>query len=260
MALSPRQSITSAPYSGHAKTAFALAAADGSLATAVIVDSAGKVGIGVLAPTHTIHAASTVPTLALQDTDSDGGKFGQQVGYLSYRDASNVERAWVGFGSAGDPDLSIVNARPSGDIVLNPFNGSVGIGTASPTAKLEVHGDIRLGSAGQLFAASGDANLRIVRGTVSANAQILAGDGFTVTHLGPGTYRLNFLTPFSGIPTLTAVCDEEIDNLGEKFFTTGVFAVGASSGQVRTRFFDANTGFYGKSVNEKFNFIAVGPR
>ncbi len=136
--LSPRQRLTATPFANHARSAFTLAAQDGSPTNAVLVDNDGKVGIGTLAPTHSVHIANAAPTLALQDTDSTT----QQVGYISYRDSGNVERAWVGYGSTGDPDFSIINARTGGDIVLNPFAGNVGIGTASPTEKLSVAGTL----------------------------------------------------------------------------------------------------------------------
>ena len=140
--LTPRQAITPTPSATHAKSAFGLAAADGSPSNAVVVDNAGNVGIGTAAPTHNLHIATVGPTLALQDTDSSGGAGGQQVGYVSYRDSGNIERAWVGYGSAGDPDFSIINVRPGGDIVLNTFSngGKVGIGTPSPQAALHVAG------------------------------------------------------------------------------------------------------------------------
>lgn len=140
--LTPRQAITPTPTATHAKTAFALAAADGSPLDAVIVDSNGNVGFGTIAPSHSVQIAKVGPTLALQDIDSSGGSGGQQVGYVSYRDSGNIERAWVGYGSAGDPDFSIINVRPGGDIVLNTFSngGKVGIGTASPANALSVAG------------------------------------------------------------------------------------------------------------------------
>ncbi|MGE0480367.1 MAG: hypothetical protein AB7Q17_07840 [Phycisphaerae bacterium] len=138
--LAPRQLLTATPLANHAKSAFALDAADGSPANAVFVDNSGNVGIGTSAPTHSVHIASPAPTLAIQDTDSTT----QQVGYLSYRDSGNVERGWIGYGSAGDPDLSILNARANGDIVLNTLGeGRVGIGTAAPTAELHVVGSSR---------------------------------------------------------------------------------------------------------------------
>lgn len=106
-----------------------------------ILQTTGNLGIGTSTPTHTVHIANAAPTLAIQDTDSTT----QQVGYVSYRDSTNAERAWVGYGSAGDPDFSIVNARPSGDIVLRTFGGGkVGIGTSSPAADLDVAGTARV--------------------------------------------------------------------------------------------------------------------
>ncbi len=143
-ALSPRQSLTAAPLANHAKSAFALDAADGSPANALIVDNNGNIGIGTSTPGHSVTIANTAPTIALQDTDSTT----QQVGFVSYRDSANVERAWVGYGSPGDPDFSIVNARTGGDIVLTPLaggnvllagnGGKVGVGTSSPTHSVHI--------------------------------------------------------------------------------------------------------------------------
>lgn len=135
--LSPRQALTAAPLANHAKSAFALDAADGSPVNAVFVDAVGKVGIGTATPTHSVHIATVGPTLALQDTSAAS----QQAGYISYRDNANIERAWVGYGSPGDPDFSIVNARTGGDIILNTFGGGrVGIGTTAPLYSLHVNG------------------------------------------------------------------------------------------------------------------------
>ncbi len=163
--LSPRQQMTAVPFANHAllatqaTSAFTMSAADGSPATAVFVDNNGKVGVGTLAPTHSVHIAGAEPTLALQDTDSTTS----QVGYLSYRDSGNVERGWIGYGAAGDPDLSIINARTAGDIVLNTLGGGrVGIGTSTPAVTLDVRGDIRFGTSGQFRAAGGDEN-RFIR-------------------------------------------------------------------------------------------------
>jgi hypothetical protein len=116
--LTPRQALLATPLAIHAKSAFALDAADGSPAGALMVDSSGNVGIGTASPTHTVHVATGAPTIALQDTDSSGAGGGTQVGYVSYRDSGNTERAWVGYGSAGSAEFSMVNARPSGNMAL----------------------------------------------------------------------------------------------------------------------------------------------
>lgn len=145
--LVPRQLLTAAPLASHAKSAFALDAADGSPLNAVIVDNNGLVGIGTAVPTHSVHIASTGPTIALQDTDSTT----QQVGYISYRDSANAERGWVGYGTPGSPDLSVINARATGKIVLQTFGGggsvalptdSLGIGTASPFTSLHIANEV----------------------------------------------------------------------------------------------------------------------
>lgn len=96
----------------------------------------GKVGIGTTAPGFPLHIASTQAALALQDTGPDA----MQAGYVSYRNGTGTETAWIGYGSPGDPDFSIITARPGGDIVLNTFGGgNIGIGTPSPAAAARLH-------------------------------------------------------------------------------------------------------------------------
>lgn len=259
--LAPRQLLTAAPLASnanHANAAFSLDAADGSPANAVFVDNNGNVGIGTTTPGHSVTIANDAPTIALQDT----GLSSQQVGYISYRDGGNVERAWVGYGSAGDPDFSIVNVRTGGDIVLSPFGGSgrVGIGTASPAATLDVRGDIRLGPSGQFRAASGEENLRIVRGTVGFVGAIVSGQGFTVTYLGNADYLITFNTPFASAPTVTATVDDQADEIIlYHYWVAGVYAAGPNSVRVRTRGHSSSTFPTGRDPKQ-FHFIAAGPR
>ena len=73
-ALSPRQTLTASPLANHAKSAFALDAADGSPVNAVFVDSAGNVGVGTTTPLNTLHAVGSSPALRLQDA-ADPGAF-----------------------------------------------------------------------------------------------------------------------------------------------------------------------------------------
>jgi len=72
--LSPRQALTAAPMANHALSAFALNAADGSPASAVIVDIGGKVGIGTQMPTALVHAVGDGAALRLED-DGDPASF-----------------------------------------------------------------------------------------------------------------------------------------------------------------------------------------
>lgn len=253
--LFPRQLVTATPIATHAKTAFSLAAGDGSPANAVNVDNDGKVGVGTTTPTHTVHIASTQPTLAIQDTDSNGAALGQQVGYVSYRDSGNVERAWVGYGSAGDPDFSIINARQSGDIVLNTLGGGkVGIGTAAPLSALDVRGDIRLGASGQFRAPACEENLRIIRGTIEVDGSIVRGSGFTAQRTDVGKYVITFVTPFAATPTITATA---VRNLAEPFTVCIDNIDPPTASQVTLVTYRHGLNDY---LSDRFDFIAIGPR
>lgn len=249
--LSPRHAVTSAPLATHAKSAFSLAAANGSPANAVNVDSDGKVGVGTVAPTHTVHIATSTPTLALQDTDSTTS----QVGYLSFRDSGNVERAWFGFGSAGDPDISVVNARTNGDIILSTLGGGrVGVGTAAPLSALDVRGDIRLGASGQFRAPACEENLRIIRGTIEVDGSIVRGSGFTAQRTDVGKYVITFVTPFAATPTITATA---VRNLAEPFTVCIDNVAPPTASQVTLVTYRHGLNDY---LSDRFDFIAIGPR
>jgi hypothetical protein len=229
-----------------------LSAPDGSPANALFVTNDGRIGIGTTTPGHSVTIANPLPTLALHDTDSTT----DQVGYISYRDGQNIEKAWVGYGSPGDPDFSIINARTFGDIILNPFTGNVGIGTASPTVKLDVRGSIRLGSSGQYAALAGEENLRVVRGTVTPTSDCSAapatsGTGFTVTNLSCGEIRVNFTPAFTGTPVVVASAEWD-SSAGSRYVTCSTISPGGAS----MRVFVNN----GNNVRARFTFMAVGPR
>jgi len=126
------------------------------------------------------------------------------------------------WGLAGSPGHFSTDAA-AGDVVLHSYgsgklllqnglgasaiavaaNNSVGIGTPAPGAKLDVRGDVKMGAAGNLFAAGGQENLRIVKGIVRADGTIFNGTGFTVTKTGTGSYTLNFTTPFADVPAVS---------------------------------------------------------
>lgn len=257
--LAPRQPITPAPLATHAKSAFSLAASDGAPATAVLVDSTGNVGIGSAAPLAPLHVAFPAPLLFLQDSDNAG--LGQ-VGLVSFRDSAAVETGWLGFGSSGNANATFMNNRAGGytalgagaleRLIVTPA-GSVGIGTASPLATLEVRGNIRFGSAGQFSPAAGEENLRIIRGVVNFDGAILIGSGFTVSHPSVGRYTITFNTPFTGAATVTATAENQGTD-GEKVVQMN--GVSSASATVVTRLIELGGGLQ----DITFHFIAVGPR
>ena len=229
--LASRQPLTATPLANHAKSAFTLDAADGSPANAVFVDNAGKVGVGTTTPTHSMHIATVGPTIALQDTAAAS----QQAGYVSYRDNANIERAWVGYGTAGSTDFSIINARPGGDIVLQTLGGggsvflpsdSLGIGTASPFTSLHItkFGGIPAGGPAITLQDTG------ANGTQSGYLSFRNGTGTETGWIGYGTpgsphmTMINarsggdiFITPAAGRAVKVPVLEITGADLAEKF-------------------------------------------
>lgn len=255
--LADRQTITATPIAAHAKsaaTAFSLNAPGAPLANAVSVDNAGKLGIGTAAPTHPLHIANVGPTIALQDTDSTT----QQVGYISYRDSANAERAWVGYGSPGSPDFSVINARPSGSIYLTPFfgnvvlagnGGNVGVGTSTPSSRLDVRGSIRFGNSGQFHATAALSPVRIVCAAINSTGSEASSNGYIVSRLTTGNYTVAFTTAFTAEPAVTAT---PVD-LGDGPVIAMVANVTSTGCTIRIMRLD------GTLINRGFHFIAAGP-
>lgn len=197
--LGPRQALTGAPY----------ALGPWQMTGTAVSYSAGRVGIGTTAPIYALHIKDTVPAIVLEDKAASS----QQSGWVSFRN-STTETGWLGYGTAGSPDMTLANARPSGDIVMwangerlrIDSGGNVGVGTAVPASKLEVRGDIRLGPVGEYFTPAGSENLRIIRGKVSSAGSISFGTGFTVVRNSTGVYTITFSTffPSGQWPVVTA--------------------------------------------------------
>jgi hypothetical protein len=266
--LSPRQHVTAAPMASHAGSAFTLAAADGSPANAVFVDNDGKVGVGTTAPAMHVHVKGTAPVMVLQDTASPSN----QAGYISFWNNVPTETGWLGYGTTGSPQLSLVNARTGGDLRLYTGSGGhinftsgsggdinlvpgtggdVGVGTFTPAAKLDVRGDVRLGSAGEYFAPAGPENLRILRGKVSSAGGVLFGSGFTASRSSAGVYSITFSPafPIGQFPILTASAESS---------GAARFAMVNTPTHVATVIRIVNGS--GTAVDADFYFIAAGPR
>lgn len=86
-------------------------------------------------------------------------------------------------------------------------DGKTGLGTATPGGKLDVRGDIRLGSTGQYYVPGGEENLKLLRGGVvleNSIPKVGRGEGFTVSSVTSKIYQITFDTPFSDVPTIVA--------------------------------------------------------
>lgn len=221
-----------------------------------IAFSAGNVGIGTTAPQTKLHIRGAEEGIRI-----DGPTTGApNLAYLSFRDAGGTRVGYVGDGSTGDSSIflssdiaDVVLNTPAGRVLTATSAGNVGIGTTTPTAKLEVRGDIRLGPTGQFRAISGEENLRIVRGVFDASGNIIVGSGFSVAHPSNGRYDITFTSPFTGAPAVTVTGDVNLDASNPPFVV--VNGVTSSIAHVAAKSADLTANY-----NLPIHFIAIGPR
>ena len=137
----------------------------------------GNVGIGTTAPASKLQV--------------DGGSYSFIAGY----DSGN-RRVYIGLDSAGEPSiqgaLSNASAR---QISINPSGGNVGIGTTSPSQKLDVTGNIAANSIYLYDSTSNDRNVLDLDG--SDNLQISTGTS-------TGSRAITFFTEGSERMRITA--------------------------------------------------------
>jgi hypothetical protein len=204
---------------------------------AMRLTSTGRLGIGLSNPSDKLHVSGTGIIRALVNSDSNAG---------------------LGLSLGGSQKWSVATTSPGNFQIFNDAIGQnalsidganrVGIGTTTPQARLDVRGDVKLGSTGQLFASGGEENLKIIRGIVDGiNGQVTHGSGFTVEHLDHGVYVINFDTPFSEVPTVTVTCGQA------PCIPTTTFL---NNSDLTIKTFALN----GNLMDVFFQMIAIGPR
>ena len=240
--MAPRQQLTATPMANHAKSAFALDAADGLPTNAVFVDNTGNVGIGTTAPGFKL--------------DVRGGpmlveNIGDQADLLWLAS----ERTWVfrqeGTGAGTALKLQSIGGGGNKHFIVQT-DGLMGVGTTAPLAKLDVRGDIRLGSSGQYQATAGVENLHLIRGEVDGNGTLVAGTGFSVQRDGEGLYAVTFNPPFSGYPTFVPYANRP--PAGAQARWPVIFSLTSSRAEIMIQF--AN----GTTTDSDWSFCVIGPR
>ena len=215
----------------------------GGNVTRAVLKADGKVGVNTLSPDRNI----TVE--------------GSASAYINARTAQGPHEVLIG----ADANGAIVSAMTNDDLQLRAgsnstkvwikTNGDVGVGTGAPTAKLDVRGDIKLG-AGDLFAAAGLQNLKVVIGSVNALGLPTAGTGFVPVRLGTGNYRVMFTTAMGSgaVVLVTPVDSTNNDNV--------LTVVSPSATGFDVRAFDMiNDGSESTDAQDTaFNFVAFGLR
>ena len=201
----------------------------GTTGALLTIQDNGKVGVGDTSPTFKLHVVDPANTGLRVQTNTGGGTV-------------------ASFGGNGDFQVDAVNVV--GGRLSVTQAGNAGIGTATPQAKLDVRGDVKLGSTGQFFAPGGEENLRIIRGRILGAGTVDAGFGsFTVSRDQNNVYTIKFTTPFSSDPSVTVTA---IDFQTPKF---------ARIGSVEPNLFQVIIFSDGNDfATSDFNFIAVGPR
>ena len=237
--LGPRQALTAGPYSlGPWQTS----GSDLSYGK-------GNVGIGTTTPVTPLHIRTNLEGIRLQGTSGSA--------YMGFSDDAGNLIGYVGDASANDHDTYLgsqsnnVNLYAGGFVMTAQSNGRVGIGTYSPADRLEVRGNIRLGSFGEYFAPAGAENLRILRGKISSTGGILFGSGFTASRSTTGVYFINFSPtyPSGQYPIVTASAES---NGAARFAMINFPTHIACSVRI--------VNGSGTAVDDDFYFIAVGPR
>lgn len=180
------------------------------------------------------------------------------LGFYTDGNPGSSRAGWLGYGSDGNSDFTIQNQKTNGDIVLLP-NRNVGIGISTPSDKLEVRGNIRLGSSGDLFAVAGEENLRCIVGRVSSSGNRLQGDGFESSRISTGRYEIEFDDNFSNTPVVVATLYDHLDNI-VSVDTIGINRFEVQVRDIRDRNEDLSSNSITQVQNAGFTFIAMGLR
>lgn len=220
--LNPRQSLTAAPYAlktvgvdGHS-----LDSSDGAIEDAVVVNDAGRVGVGTATPQASLQV--------------NGGLLARGGAPGSFGAANN---GYAFSGNAGDNDSGLFSI---GDGLVSIYTNAVEAFRFSQSGLRFPDGRTQTTAAP-----------RTVAGGVLTNGNVFGGStGFTAQRLSTGSYRVTFASGYSGAPTVVATSANTLGNN----VVASVVSVSATSFDVQTRTGSGS----GTAVDCVFRFIAVG--
>lgn len=224
------------------------------IAGKIIGDGSGLTGVtanalpATIAGAHTFQGSQTIEgdgsvALSLQGNFNGGAET-----MLSLLNGTGEQQWHLNLLGTDNGDLDFVESGAADHRLYLKAGGNIGIGTNAPAAKLDVRGDIKLGSSGQYQATASEEKLRIVRGRVDLNGSILNGSGFTAQRLSTGVYRISFSSFFTDVPAVTC---------SGNYLNIDAYVIDAGQAQFDVRQFDSAT----NTPNDAgFSFIAAGAR
>jgi hypothetical protein len=214
----------------------------------LFIKNNGNVGIGTTNPFRALTIGSSFDA-AFTISPTEGAP---NAGFIRFGDSTGWK---LHFGRSRESSAGPLDSGTTGILMTIQDNGNVGVGTTTPQARLDVRGDIKLG-AGDLFALGGEQNLRIIRGIIGTNGNIITGTGFHLArHDQTGIYDIIFDFPFIGLPSVTGSTDLFSDTDGEIQDPLTVQYSDLTIRSVRIWLFTSNT-----RESHPFSFIAIGPR
>jgi hypothetical protein len=173
---------------------------------AVILDSAGQVGIGI-DPTVVLQVNAGTDNVAILAGSTDA------TCRINMMDSNSTGQSYVGIGAVGD-DLSLWAGNSKKMTIKS--DGDVGIGTTSPDTNLEVVGSVRA-STSFLVNSSGDDGIGPVTGTYGSVQTVGTGAG---SYEG---YSINGQQVFMGNGTEVCGIYNDVDNQWLLYFDADTY-------------------------------------
>ena len=158
----------------------------------MVINSSGNVGIGTTSPGHVLDVAGNIRANDIRFTTSGTGlqwdmnTDGAEIKFHSSGDALGL--SYLEIRTLDNGDEPIVFTQNTSERMRIHTNGCVGIGTAAPTTRLHVNGEVRATTL------TGSLNVTNLSGTVAVGN---GGTG-TTTSTGSGSVVLNRSATLSG--------------------------------------------------------------
>ena len=246
--------------SGYNQSGFNIGyAADGSQSsyaaqTKLQITTGGDVGIGTTSPGSKLHVAGGgyFGPVGTGDATTKAEMQSNAVLRLKPHDSNstNMNFAQVNGGAAIGIQVTNGPGTANWDIALSPFGGNVGIGTISPSQKLQVNGSIKIANANSrlVFGTAGGTDRRALEGN-TAGTLLQIGEGYSDISLY-GNVGINTTSPTSKLDVR-----EDANNVYTAYFYNSDTGANANGINVQTASTNANA--YAFRVNSGSNSNAL---